>query len=433
MNSSIIHGDICYSTDKNTLVTREGGYLVCENGICKGVFDTIPEEYSHLEVHDYSGMLVMPGMVDLHIHAPQYAYRGLGMDRELLDWLNTYAFPEESKYSDLSYADKAYTIFTDAIKRSATTRLAVFGTLHREATELLMDKLEQSGVVSFVGKVNMDRNSPDNLREASAEASLADTERFIKETQHKYKNTAPIITPRFTPSCSDKLMRGLGELSRKYGVRVQSHLSENPGEVAWVKELCPWAENYGEAYNRFGLLGKPEKTVMAHCVYSDDNEIKRMKENGVFIAHCPASNTNVASGIAPMRQYLDLDMNLGLGSDVAGGHSESMFTAMVDALQVSRLYWRLVDQSQKPLNVTEVFYLATKGGGAFFGKVGSFEEGYECDAVILDDSLLPHPQQLSVQERLERSIYLGGDVKALRAKYCRGKVIVRSEELGVRS
>lgn len=426
MNSFIIHGDICYSRDKNTLVTHEGGYLVCEHGFSQGVFDAIPDEYANLKIHDYSGMLVMPGMVDLHIHAPQYAYRGLGMDRELLDWLNTYAFPEESKYGDLSYADKAYTIFTDAIKKSATTRLVIFGTLHREATELLMDQLEESGVVSFVGKVNMDRNAPDNLREASAKASLADTERFIKETQHKYNNTAPIITPRFTPSCSDELMQGLGELSKRYGVRVQSHLSENPGEVAWVRELCPWAENYGEAYNRFGLFGKPEKTVMAHCVYSDDNEIARMKENGVFIAHCPASNTNVASGIAPMRQYLDLDMNLGLGSDVAGGHSESLFTAMVDALQASRLYWRLVDQRQKPLNVTEVFYLATKGGGAFFGKVGSFEEGYECDAVILDDSLLPHPQKLSLQERLERAIYLGGDVKAMKAKVCRGKVIVRS-------
>ncbi len=423
MNSFIIHGDICYSTDKNTLITYEGGYLVCEDGISQGVFDAVPEQYAPLKIHDYSGMLVMPGMVDLHIHAPQYAYRGLGMDRELLDWLNTYAFPEESKYGDLSYADKAYTIFADAVKRSATTRLAVFGTLHREATELLMDKLEKSGAVSFVGKVNMDRNSPDELREASAKASLADTERFIKETQHKYKNTAPIITPRFTPSCTDELMQGLGELSRQYGVRVQSHLSENPGEVEWVRELCPWAENYGETYNRFGLFGKDEKTIMAHCVYSDDNEIARMKENGVFIAHCPASNTNVASGIAPMRRYLDLDMNLGLGSDVAGGHSESMFTAMVDALQASRLYWRLVDQRQKPLNVTEVFYLATKGGGAFFGKVGSFEKGYECDAVILDDSLLPHPQELSLHERLERAIYLGGDIKALRAKYCRGALV----------
>ncbi|MBQ3284640.1 MAG: amidohydrolase family protein [Ruminococcus sp.] len=423
MNSFIIRGDICYSADKNRLITKENSYLICENGICAGVFDQIPERYADLPVHDYSGMLVMPGMVDLHIHAPQYAYRGLGMDKELLDWLNTYAFPEESKYGDLDYADKAYTIFANAIKKSATTRLCVFGTLHRAATKLLMDKLEDVGAVSYVGKVNMDRNSPDNLREASAQASLADTERFLKETQDKYKNTYPIITPRFTPSCTDELMQGLGELSKKYRVPVQSHLSENPGEVEWVRELCPWAKYYGEAYDRFGLFGKPEKTVMAHCVYSDDNEIARMKENGVFIAHCPASNTNVASGIAPARKYLELDLNIGLGSDVAGGHSESMFTAMVDALQVSRLYWRLVDSGKKPLNIAEVFYMATKGGGAFFGKVGSFEKGYEFDAVVIDDSLLPHPQPLTLQERLERSVYLAGDVKALKAKYCRGALV----------
>lgn len=423
MNSFIIYGDICYSADKNTLITKENSYLVCENGISQGIFDSIPAQFSHLPLHDYSGMLIMPGMVDLHIHAPQYAYRGLGMDRELLDWLNTYAFPEESKYADLAYADKAYTIFANAVKNSATTRLVIFGTLHREATELLMDKLEEIGVVSYVGKVNMDRNSPDTLREASAQASISDTERFLKETRHKYKNTYPIITPRFTPSCSDELMAGLGELSKTYHVPVQSHLSENPGEVEWVRELCPWAKNYGEAYDRFGLFGKPEKTVMAHCVYSDENEIAKMKENGVFIAHCPASNTNVASGIAPVRKYLDRDMKLGLGSDVAGGHSESMFTAMVDALQVSRLYWRHIDKACKPLNVAEVFYLATKGGGEFFGKVGSFEKGYEFDAVVLDDSLLPHPQPLTLQERLERSVYLAGDVKALKAKYCRGRII----------
>ena len=423
MNSFIIRGDICYSADKNTVITEQDSYLVCEGGLCAGVFEQIPAQYAHLPVHDYSGMLVMPGMVDLHIHAPQYAYRGLGMDRELLDWLNTYAFPEESKYSDLAYADRAYTIFANAVKKSATTRAVIFGTLHREATELLMDKLEETGVVSFVGKVNMDRNSPDDLRETSARASLEDTERFILETQNKYQNTCPIITPRFTPSCTDELMEGLGELSRKYGVRIQSHLSENPSEVAWVKELCPWAKNYGEAYDRFGLFGNTEKTVMAHCVYSDENEIARMKENGVYIAHCPASNMNVASGVAPVRRYLDSDMHIGLGSDVAGGHSESMFTAMVDALQVSRLYWRLVDQSRKPLNVGEVFYMATKGGGGFFGKVGSFEAGYEFDAIVIDDSLLPHPQPLSLQERLERAIWLGGDIKALKAKYCRGLLI----------
>lgn len=426
MNSMILHGDIVYSADQNTLITRPDSYLICVDGICEGVFDTIPREYAQLPLHDHGGKLIIPGLVDLHTHAPQYAFRGLGMDRELLGWLSTYAFPEEAKYSDLAYADRAYTIFAEAMKRSATTRAVVFGTLHRKATILLMDKLENTGIVSCVGKVNMDRNSPDTLREASAQEAIEDTERFIRETAGKYRRTYPIITPRFTPSCSDELMEGLGRLAAQYQIPVQSHLSENPGEIAWVRELCPWAENYGAAYDRFGLFGKPEKTVMAHCVYSDDREVAMMKENGVFIAHCPASNMNVASGIAPIRRYLSEGLRVGLGSDVAGGQTESLFTAMVEALQVSRLYWRLVDSTATPLNVTEVFYMATKGGGEFFGKVGSFEDGYECDAVVIDDSILPTPRPLTVQERLERAIYLGGDVKALSAKYCRGKQIAFS-------
>ncbi|WP_316608386.1 amidohydrolase family protein [uncultured Ruminococcus sp.] len=423
MNSMILHGDICYSADQNTLITRLDSYLVCVDGICKGIYDKIPEEHAQLPLHDHGKKLIIPGLIDLHTHAPQYAFRGLGMDRELLEWLSTYAFPEEAKYSDLAYADRAYTIFTEGMKRSATTRVVVFGTMHREATKLLMDKLDRTGIVSYVGKVNMDRNAPNTLREASAEASIKDTERFIKETSNKYRNTQPIITPRFIPSCTDELMEGLGRLAAQYRIPVQSHLSENPGEIAWVRELCPWAENYGAAYERFGLFGKPQKTVMAHCVYSDDREIAMMKENGVFIAHCPASNMNVASGIAPIRRYLSEGLRVGLGSDLAGGQTESLFTAMVEALQVSRLYWRLVDSTATPLNVAEVFYMTTKGGGEFFGKVGSFEDGYECDAVVIDDSLLPTPRPLTVQERLERAIYLGGDVKALSAKYCRGKQI----------
>ena len=423
MNSMILHGDICYSADQNTLITRPDSYLICVDGICKGIYDKIPEEHAQLPLHDHGKKLIIPGLIDLHTHAPQYAFRGLGMDRELLEWLSTYAFPEEAKYSDLAYADRAYTIFTEGMKRSATTRVVVFGTMHREATKLLMDKLDRTGIVSYVGKVNMDRNAPNTLREASAEASIKDTERFIKETSNKYRNTQPIITPRFIPSCTDELMEGLGRLAAQYRIPVQSHLSENPGEIAWVRELCPWAENYGAAYERFGLFGKPQKTVMAHCVYSDDREIAMMKENGVFIAHCPASNMNVASGIAPIRRYLSEGLRVGLGSDLAGGQTESLFTAMVEALQVSRLYWRLVDSTATPLNVAEVFYMTTKGGGEFFGKVGSFEDGYECDAVVIDDSLLPTPRPLTVQERLERAIYLGGDVKALSAKYCRGKQI----------
>ena len=165
------------------------------------------------------------------------------------------------------------------------------------------------------------------------------------------------------------------------------------------------------------------KTVMAHCVWSGDKEIELMKNNGVFVCHCPASNMNVASGIAPIRTYLDRGLKVGLGSDVAGGHSDSIFRAITDAIQVSKMYFRLVNEEHKPLVFSEAFYLATKGGGAFFGQVGSFEEGYEFDAVVMDDSVLVHPQSLTLAERMERAVYLGLDEKKVTAKFVAGRKI----------
>ena len=158
---------------------------------------------------------------------------------------------------------------------------------------------------------------------------------------------------------------------------MQSHLSENFGEIAWVKELCPATHFYGEAYSQFGLFGGDCPTVMAHCVHSSDEEIALMKKQGVYIAHCPQSNTNLSSGIAPARRYLDAGLHIGLGSDIAAGSSLSILRAMADAIQVSKLYWRLADSSVRPLTLEEAFYMGTEGGGSFFGKVGSFKEGYE--------------------------------------------------------
>ena len=419
----ILKGNVVYSKNKDELRILKDHYLISESGLVKGVFEKVPPEYAQVSVSDYGECLIIPGLTDLHVHAPQYTFRAMGMDMELLEWLETNTFPEEAKYQDLEYARRAYRIFTDNLKRSATTRACIFGTIHRDATLLLMDQLEQSGLVTYVGKVNMDRNCPDYLREESAEESGIQTVEWIKDVLHKkYQNTMPILTPRFTPSCSDELMENLKKIQMYYQIPVQSHLSENPGEIAWVKELCPWSEFYGDAYDRFGLFGADCKTVMAHCVYSGKEEQQRMKENGVFIAHCPESNMNLSSGVAPVRTFLEEGLHVGIGSDVAGGSTENLFKAMALAIQASKLRWRMQDDGLKPLTLEEVFYIATKGGGEFFGNVGSFEPGFELDAVVLDDTRIVHSQNLDVRARLERMIYLA-DEREVRAKYVRGRGI----------
>ena len=429
-NSFVLKGNICQTTASKELDLHEKAYAVCVDGVSKGIFQVLPAEYAHLPLYDYADALIFPGMVDLHVHAPQYAFRGMCMDLELMDWLNRYTFPEEEKYEDLEYARKAYGMFVDALKKGATTRACIFATRHRQATELLMQMMEESGLVSYVGKVNMDREASPALTEDSADISAYTTFGWINAVKDRFHRTKPILTPRFIPCCTDKLMEELREIQMAYGIPVQSHLSESKGEIEFVKFLRPDDPFYGDSYNDYDLFGKNDdigtdvKTVMAHCVWSTEEEVELMRQNGVFVAHCPASNMNLTSGIAPIRKYLDLGLNIGLGSDIAGGHSDSIFRAITDAIQVSKMYFRMVDESVKPLVFPEAFYLATKGGGAFFGKVGSLESGYEFDAVVLDDSVLPHAQTLNLAERMERAVYLGLEGKKITAKYVAGEKII---------
>lgn len=423
MRNYVIKGNICYSRTSKELCIAEKGYVVCKDGKSAGVYESLPRIYEALPCYNYENKLVIPGLVDLHVHAPQYPFRGLGMDLELIDWLNTHTFVEEARYADIDYAEKAYDIFTEDLRNSATTRACIFGTIHADATLLLMEKLEDAGLTAYVGKVNMDRNSPEYLCEKSVESSAEDTKKWILDSR-RFRHVMPILTPRFTPSCTDELFERLSGLQKRYRLPVQSHLSENLGEIAWVRELCPGTQFYGESYDRYGLFGSSCPAIMAHCVHSGEAEMELMRKRQVFVAHCPESNANLSSGAAPVKTYLERGIKAGLGTDIAAGSSLSVFRAMAMAIQCSKLRWRLHDQSVSPLTVEEVFYLATKGGGEFFGKAGSFEEGYEFDAVVMDDSAIRHPGKLSVRERLERLIYLADD-RHIAAKFISGRVIFR--------
>lgn len=418
----LIKGSFIYSIDKDNIEIKENQYLLIRDGKSEEFYKEIPSRLKNIQIEDYGDNIIIPGLIDLHIHAPQYAFRGMGMDMQLLDWLNTYAFKEEGKYRDLEYAKKQYSKFVSDVKNSATTRLSIFASLHKDATIMLMDMLEEAGIKAYVGKVNMDRNSPEFLTEDTLK-SKEDTIEWLEDTKDRYKNIKPILTPRFIPSCTDNLMEEIKQINNIYNIPVQSHLSENKSEIEWVAELHPDTKNYAEAYDKYNLFGKNNKTIMAHCVHCPDDELELIKQNNVVVAHCPQSNANLTSGIAPIKNMLSMGINVGLGSDIAAGSSLSIFRAMSDAVQVSKLRESLTGQKNQTLTLTEVFYLGTKGGGKFFGDVGSFEKGYEFDAVVLNDKSFGDNSDFTLKERLERIIYLSDD-RNIVAKYVAGNKII---------
>ncbi|NJA17072.1 amidohydrolase family protein, partial [Clostridioides difficile] len=323
----VLKGNIIFTKTSETFTVFENSYIMLEKGKVKGIFKEIPKEYKNLKVVDYTDKLIIPGMNDLHAHASQFKNLGMAMDKELLPWLETYTFPEESNYKDIEYATKMYKKFVKELWKSGTTRIAVFATVHKEASMKLMDIFKEVGLGAYVGKVNMNMNCPDTLLE-NTQDSITDTEEIINKYSDTDSIVKPIITPRFIPSCTSELLKGLGDLCLKYNIPIQSHLSENYDEIEWVRSLEPESKFYGDAYNRYNLFGQTP-TLMAHCVHCSQDEIDLMRENNVMAVHCPASNFNVGSGAMPIRKLIDNNIRLALGSDISGGHTLSIFKAMV--------------------------------------------------------------------------------------------------------
>ena len=418
----IYRANILYTPSPKKLEIIPHGYIVVRsNGLIEGIYKELPENLDwRRQVMDFGDKLLIPAFNDLHVHAPQYRNMGLALDLELLPWLNTYTFPEETKYADPDYARRLYRRFVHELWMQGTMRSAVFGTIHPEATRILADLFIQAGMGAYVGLVGMNRNSPETLQNTTAE--LLDGMRMLKEhlDEHGEGRVQPIITPRFVPSCSDKMLRALGEYAAETGLPVQSHLSENRSEIDWVKELEPDSTCYGDAYLRYNMFGQTP-TLMAHCCYTSGEEFELMRKNGVFAVHCPTSNCNLGSGIAPIRRFLSAGVPVALGSDVSAGSGFSIFRVIHYTLQMSKMKWVHGGHKEAFLSLSEAFYLATKSGGSFFGKVGSFEPGYAFDALVVDDSDLNF-DNYSIQHRLERYIYLGDD-RQLTHRFCQGNEI----------
>lgn len=356
----------------------------------------------------------MPGMVDTHIHASQYSYAGTALDLPLLQWLNTYTFPVESRFEDLEFAHKVYTQVVKRTLRNGTTTACYFATIHTDASLLLGQIAHDFGQRALVGKVCMDRNNSVKHYKETSQESKEETSRFITEfLKKKYPLVKPVVSPRFAPTCTGALLGQLGEIAKNNNVHIQSHISENVEEVKLVKELFPESKSYTDLYHKYNLL--TDKTVMAHGCHLSDEELALFRETGASLSHCPNSNISLCSGVLNVRNVLKHKVKVGLGTDVAGGYSASILDAMRRAMDSSKVL-TIQNPENKTLTFEEVFRLATLGGSQALSldeQTGNFEVGKDFDALRVNVTAPGGPIDLiqcdGPKILLEKFLNLGDD------------------------
>ncbi len=412
----ILKGHIVFTDTPEKFTVHENSFIVAIDGIIDNFYTDLPSQYTQIPVTDYGNALIIPGFYDLHNHAGQFLQCGMGMTKQLLEWLNDYTYKLEADLDDEAYANEVYTAFTKDLLKYGTLGACTFATTSVGGTACLFEAFKKTGIRAYVGKVNMVRNAPDYILE-DTQMSIQNNIQLIE----KYQNeplVKPILTPRFAPTSTEASLLQLGALALKYNVPVQSHISENKEEIKWVESLYPWADNYASVYDKYDLYGQTP-TLMAHAVYLTPEEIALSKMRGVYLVHCPDSNINVRSGIAPIKHYLREGLLVGLGSDIAGGHKIQMNEAIVRAIQSSKLL--SLSDKKAQLSLSEAFHLATAVGGSFFGTVGKLSRGYALDALVIDDHPL-YKERYSILDRLEKFIYTGDD-RWIKARYVNGKLL----------
>ncbi len=361
----------------------EDGFLAVDAGriIAIGDWRERPQGSALETVELGPDRIIVPGFVDLHLHAPQLEMIG-SYGGHLLEWLQNYTFPNEAKFSDPAHASRVARAFFEELLRHGTLTALVFSTIHTAATEALFEEAERRRFRAILGKTMMDRNAPDDLLEGARTAR--EESRALIRKWHGRGRLGYAITPRFAPTSTPELLSAARELHEEFpDVWVHTHVSENLAEIRWVGELFPESANYLDVYDRFGLLG--ERTVLAHGVHLSDPELDRLRETGARLAHCPNSNLFLGSGLFPMQRVLEREIPFGLGTDIGAGTTLSMFTVMSDAYKVQQVRGLV-------LSPLKLWYLATLGGARALGlerETGSLEPGKAADFLVLDLAATP--------------------------------------------
>ena len=408
--------------DPSSFEFLEDGLLVTRAGHIDAIgpaHELMPNLSPDVEIVSHNDSLLIPGFIDAHIHYPQTDVVGSG-GRQLLDWLEDYTFPTERRFSDPVYARQVADFFLDELVRNGTTTAMVFCTVHRASVDAFFEAAAARRMRMIAGKVLMDRNCPEYLRDTVATGERDSRE--LLEKWHGRERLSYAITPRFAVTSSDAQLESAGQLAKAFpDALVQTHVAENLAEIAWVKQLFPQARSYLDVYDGYGLLR--ERAIYAHCIHLDQTDRARMAQSGASAAFCPSSNLHLGSGLFDIAAADDAGMPFSIATDVGGGSSFSMLRTLGDAYRVAQL-------THQHLSSLRAFYLATLGGARALGvesQVGRFVVGAEADFIVLNLRATPLIARRTAQSRTlaEKLLVLMtlGDDRVISRTYVLGREV----------
>ncbi|WP_417587896.1 guanine deaminase [Pararhodobacter oceanensis] len=410
--------DPFYDGPAAATIERRGAVLVDGGRIqAVGTADGLRAAHPQAQVHDYGEALISPGFIDAHIHYPQTAMIA-SWGKRLIDWLNSYTFPEEMRLEDPAYAQAVAGTCMDLMLDHGTTTVASYCTVAPQSVTALFEAAQARGMRVLGGKTCMDRNAPEGLRDTAQ--SAYDQSKALLEQWHGRDRISYVITPRFAPTSTPEQLEALGSLWAEHpSCLMQTHISEQHEEIAWVKELFPEARDYLDVYERFGLLGAGG--LYGHAIYLTERERARIRETGAALVHCPTSNTFIGSGLFDMAGLKAEGQRIGLATDIGGGSNFSMLRTMAAAYEIGQL-------RGTALHPSYLWWLATAGSAQALGlgdTIGRLAPGYEADLIVVDLASTPviaqrHAQAKDFWEALFPTIMMGDD-RAISATWVGGK------------